>query len=330
MLFIRNRALWQLSATAKATVYLMSGVPPTDAASLKAAVDMTDLGAIHNASIGNLIANEAISYNGTPLSGIVGSKSTFTQPDTNTVFKNGAMPLRGDATKYQYMPARIFRVDGKPLTPRRCTPQLFSSPHAALNTWSPNVYVRDNLNDPAATAYQLEFDRPVPVAGFYWYGGNNAAGLLPTNISLQYQDSNGVWQTVASSAVTVTAAAIAASSTVTASNFRIIITMNPTVLLYATFYGIALYGTTDLPPIPVPDITWAILVPHGIAPYDVWDPGAYAWHTSGTRYAYVPAIVDSAGDAAAGKPLVMTAATGLTTQSHPSLMNYIHSLGVLK
>ena len=337
MIILRNRTYpSQASAqTNKYLAFLMPGTPPATAAELAAAVDMSDLSAIHAASVGNCMVNESAMWTKATPTGIYGGKLSYLQKDKYTQFKNGAMPLRADNTKWQYLPARIFRVDGRKMSGNRCTPSTFMAPMTRTNVYSPVVNMRDSITDPLSTVFQLEFDREVPVTGFYYYGNVTIPSVDPSAILLQYQDSNGNWQTAVN--MTTGLSAVAAKnigSTITAKNWRFTITVASANSLCVDLPGLALYGAADLPAIPVPDITWVILVPLFMESYKWTLPGSWkydsVWQKHLSIFKYIPAIIDSAGDPSSGKPCVLSAATNLTTQSHPTFVSYTHNMGVLR
>ena len=336
MLVIRNRTYpAQAGAgTNKYIAFLMSGTPPANATELAAKVDMSDLSAIHALSVGNCVAGESTSFTKINPTTIYGGKLSYVQNDSYTWFKNGAMPLRADNTKYQYLPARIFRVDGRKLSGNRITPSTFMSPMPRTNAYAPALNMRDSAADPLTTTFQLEFDRPVPVTGFYYYGLPTTSYAYPSNIQLQYQDGNGVWQNAAALSANFTVStAVNIGSTVTAQNFRFVISAANSTILNIDVAGLALFGAADLPPIAVPNITWIILIPLYLISASIGSGSwlyASVWEKHTTRFKYLPAIVDNAGDATAGQPCILSAATNLTTQSHPTLMTYAHAMGVLK
>lgn len=324
-----DRAYPYIAGVATATsmtryaMYLMDGTPPTNAAELAAAVNLNDLGDIHDKSVGVLLCAET---QGATLRD-VGSSLVILNQTKAPVFKGGTTAVD---TYFMVNPDRYSRVDGLPMDYLHGNPTFLSVYGVAWPTTYDDYEafkLRDATTDATTVAFQLEYDTPIACTAVR-YGGTSVSEATITNLELQYWDGSA-WVSKQSWAITTThnAAALgtnfALTTSVTASKFRLVFTcatahvavkkMKTCGLMVAA----ASVGNVKAP-------TWAIITPIGFSYYQQYAMG-YGWRLIrarfGSEFNFLPAIVDTAGYNTNSK---------ISLDANYNLLNYSFVLGNIK
>ena len=312
-----------LTATGPAarwTGYLMDGTPPETAAELAALVDMRDLAAVHNKSIGNFVCSEQ-QYMTLRESGAT-ILSMWPLTDQPTLLKGGSKPHKYYPAYQVYIPDRISRVDGKLMDFLHSCPQFISAPllsnnYPTLNDAFEAFAMKDSAADPSVVEYQLEYDNARVVTAVRYGGVGTSETTYCTAFALQYYDeATSTWVTALTTAITAAhnlgGNNFVLTAPVTAKKFRMQFTIvaSATSAVVRRWRPTVLLGAEVLSD-PVVNPTWAILIPSYWWYYgNVSTVGWVNFKKNVAEYKYLPAIIDTAGPDGSGAKMVLNPATG--------------------
>lgn len=346
-------------ATNYSGLYYMSGTPPTDKASLDAAVNLKSPADVHAKAVGFGFVQGQSTYTNTGIGKISALYNALS--DKMSWLKKASVPVLINSVAYYYQVAdRAYREDG--LSDMwRLPPGVLSFPCFAANIWqgasfkalvSPNMRHKESAAVLSTVAFIFEYDTPTTVSGIAKGTPDAPAGggndyFYYTKV--EYWNGSAWVQVLANSVHT--AGTVHTWTPVTAQKFRVTPQVysnsSATVATFASSF--MLLHTAAMPAVSVPDITWGIIVPlpysNQSASYGVYDVTGstlpptdlelrtYAYGRSINYMAseanYMPAIIDTAGLDASVNKMALSKASSLLSTDRPTLLAYKYNLGDL-
>ena len=355
------QSLWsdtnQNGATCYAGIYYMGGTPPTDKASLDAAVDLKSVPDVHAKALGFGFLQSATSYVTTGIGKVSSLYSAMS--DKMSWLKKSSVPILIGSVQYYYqVPDRAYREDGF-TDIWHLPPGVLSFPTIGVNVWqgtTAKILAPSNMKHKEVASvlsnisFIFEYDSPTTVSGILKGAPDSTSGsdyMYYTKV--EYWNGSAWIQCLANSIHTANTALN--WTPVTAQKFRVTpsVYSNSSSTYTTMACGFMLLHTSPLSAVSAPDITWGIITPlpgisespyYGI--YEVNNQTAAPSDLSLRTYAYgrtanymvaetnyIPAIIDTAGVDASVNKMSLSKASSLLSTDRPTLLAYKYNLGDL-